>query len=50
MYMFLQWSGTLLIVDRVTMVSCVILRPAFFFICVKIDPPDDQNQDIFSWP
>ena len=21
--------------------------PHFFFICVKIDPPDDQNQDIF---
>ena len=24
-----------------------ILWPAFFFFCVKIDPPDDQNQDIF---
>ena len=31
-----------LMIDR-----CYILRPTFFFISVKIDPPDDQNQDIF---
>ena len=23
------------------------LRPTFFFICIKIDPPDDQKQDFF---